>query len=248
MRPYQPFLLSLGLAPSLVSLVWLVGPLCGAFLQPYIGFKSDSCSHAWGRRKPFIIYGALGTVVCLNGLSWTEESILAISNIFGVNEKSPTSYFCTISLSILWTVALNVCVQPVQAGLRALIVDCTPPGQQEQANAFASSAILTGSVIGFAYGFVDLPKGPAWLSNGDFKCLCLIAGGALGLTVTMTCIVVKEPMARSTTGSTNKRGARKVYNEILTSMVDMPQVVKRVCFVQFFSWLAWFPFLFYVTT
>ncbi|QKX63215.1 uncharacterized protein TRUGW13939_10384 [Talaromyces rugulosus] len=55
----SPFLLSLGLVPSLVSLVWLAGPVCGTLLQPFIGYKSDTCTHRWGRRKPYIIYGTL---------------------------------------------------------------------------------------------------------------------------------------------------------------------------------------------
>src|SRR5436305_12169066 len=77
----QSFILSLGLHPSLVSLAWLAGPVCGTVLQPYIGYKSDSCNHKWGRRKPFIVYGTIATIICINILSWISEIINLSSHI-----------------------------------------------------------------------------------------------------------------------------------------------------------------------
>ncbi len=42
-----------------VALVWLAGPLSGIIAQPIVGLMSDKSWFMGGRRKPFIIIGAL---------------------------------------------------------------------------------------------------------------------------------------------------------------------------------------------
>ncbi|KAJ0159218.1 General alpha-glucoside permease, partial [Colletotrichum tanaceti] len=58
-----PYLRSLGMSPSSISLTWALGPIFGAFAQPIIGQLSDELHHPLGRRKPVMIAGALATVV-----------------------------------------------------------------------------------------------------------------------------------------------------------------------------------------
>lgn len=77
----SPFLLSLGMSKALVAFVWLAGPLTGVLVQPYIGILSDRSRNPWGKRKPFMIAGALGTVVSSVTLSYSKDIIRVIAGL-----------------------------------------------------------------------------------------------------------------------------------------------------------------------
>lgn len=56
----SPIYRYLGADEASIPGLWLAGPLTGLLLQPIIGAVSDrSWSPTWGRRKPFILVGAL---------------------------------------------------------------------------------------------------------------------------------------------------------------------------------------------
>ncbi|RKH83858.1 MFS transporter, partial [Corallococcus praedator] len=60
----SPIYRYLGADEASIPGLWLAGPLTGLLLQPIIGAVSDrSWSPTWGRRKPFILAGAvLGSI------------------------------------------------------------------------------------------------------------------------------------------------------------------------------------------
>ena len=118
-----------------------------------------------------------------------------------------------------------------------------------QANAYASGIIGVGTVLGYASGFVSLPNVLPWLGNTQFKGLCVVASVALGLTVAITCLAVKEkPIKTDDENPKNRPGIFAVFGQIITTAKTMPKKIRKICMVQFFAWLGWFPFLFYVTT
>lgn len=49
-----PYLLTQGVSFSVASLVWLVNPVFGSYLQAPCGRMSDTCPSRFGRRKPFL--------------------------------------------------------------------------------------------------------------------------------------------------------------------------------------------------
>jgi solute carrier family 45 protein 1/2/4 len=61
----SPYLLSLGLSKSSMSLVFLAGPLSGLVMQPLIGVLADNNTSRFGRRRPYLL---LGTVICVFGM------------------------------------------------------------------------------------------------------------------------------------------------------------------------------------
>ncbi|THV51158.1 hypothetical protein BGAL_0121g00220 [Botrytis galanthina] len=238
------YLISLDLRPSVVSLVWLAGPICGTLLQPYIAYKSDYCTHKWGRRRPFMIYGTIATIACINALSWTSEAVRLICNLLGVSDhgfgaKSVIQLFAVVGVWLL-----NVAIQPVQASIRALIVDACPGSQAARANSFASIAVIIGSAIGYGCAFIEMPKGPAWLTNPQFKGLCFIASISLGVTVTITSVMIEEKAVNIDNDGSEKSGLRKIWVEIYKAIRTLPPTIKMIMAVQFCAWLAWFPFLF----
>ncbi|KAH6696631.1 MFS sugar transporter-like protein [Leptodontidium sp. MPI-SDFR-AT-0119] len=238
------YLISLGLQPSVISLAWLAGPICGTILQPYIGYKSDFCSHRWGRRRPFMIYGTIATIICINFLSWTSEIVQLIIYVFGASVQGFGSIFVVQVLAIALVWALNIAIQPVQSSIRALIVDSCPDSQATQANSFASFAVIVGSAIGYGCGFIEMPKFAEWLHDPQFKGLCLIASISLGATVMITSTMIEEKPVGIDSAEFERSGVLQIWREIWKSIQTLPPTIKTICAVQFFAWLAWFPFLF----
>lgn len=70
-----PYLLSLGLTKSKTSLVWIAGPLSGLIVQPIVGVIADESKSKWGRRRPFIMAGAVVSGLCLLTLGFTKEIV-----------------------------------------------------------------------------------------------------------------------------------------------------------------------------
>lgn len=84
----SPYLLSLGISKALLALVWIAGPLSGTLVQPYVGIKSDNCRSRWGKRRPFIMGGAIATAMSLMILAWAKELVGGFFAIFGANDEA----------------------------------------------------------------------------------------------------------------------------------------------------------------
>ena len=83
-----PYLLQLGLTKSKTSLVWIAGPLSGLIMQPVVGVLADSSKSKWGRRRPFMMGGALIVALCLLVLGWTAEIVgLFVSESHTVSDE-----------------------------------------------------------------------------------------------------------------------------------------------------------------
>ena len=70
-----PYLLQLGLSKSRTSAVWIAGPLSGIIMQPLVGVFADSSTSKYGRRRPYMLGGALVVVLSLGALGWAAELV-----------------------------------------------------------------------------------------------------------------------------------------------------------------------------
>ncbi|MCJ1306917.1 hypothetical protein MMC25_000561 [Agyrium rufum] len=245
----SPYLLSLGMSKSLLAFVWIAGPLSGTLVQPYVGIMSDNCRSPLGKRTPFMIAGAAATIVSLMALAWTREIIGGLLGLFGASPDSRGVQVTSICFAIAFVYILDFAINTVQAGIRAFIVDNAPAHQQEDANAWAGRITGVGNVLGYLSGYVNLPVIMPFFGNTQFKVLCVIAAVALGGTVAISCIFIRErdPRLEGTSNSKNP-GLFAFFRQVFASMRRMPPQIRKVCEVQFFNWIAWFPFLFYITT
>lgn len=98
---FKPFLLSLGLSKSLLALVWIAGPLSGTLVQPYVGLKSDNSRTRWGKRRPFIVGGAVATIVSIMMLAWSKDIVGGLLGVFGADRASSG----VATAVIVWAVA-----------------------------------------------------------------------------------------------------------------------------------------------
>ncbi|KAL9108913.1 MAG: hypothetical protein Q9227_006309 [Pyrenula ochraceoflavens] len=259
----SPYLLSLGMSKSLLAFVWIAGPLSGSLVQPYVGIRSDNCRISWGKRKPFMIGGGAATIIGLLALAWTRELVGGIGRIFGsgsesANVKIGSIVFATVFMYML-DFAINTAAYQkyylslkqtaVQAGIRAFIVDNAPAHQQESANAWASRVTGVGNVLGYVFGYINLPRYFPFFGDTQFKVLCVIASFSLGITLAISCSFIQERDPRLEGPPTHAtEGFLHFFAEVFKSIKRLPPQIRKVCEVQFFNWIGWFPFLFYITT
>ena len=106
----SPYLLSLGISKSLMALVWIAGTLSGTLVQPYVGMLSDNCRIRWGKRKPFMIGGAVATIISLMFLAWTKEIVGGFLGLFGAHPNSDVVKYSVIVVAVLWVYVLDFAI------------------------------------------------------------------------------------------------------------------------------------------
>lgn len=215
--------------------------MCGAVLQPYFGLCSEHCRSPWGRRRPYIVGGAAAAVLSLLGLAYADAvAALSSTNTTGAQV-----------MAILATILLNAAIQPLQGGLRALLVDASPPRQLATANAWASRLTSAANVLGYLVGFLDLSGPSSLLRGSQFRVLCMFSATVLVGSVTITCVAVREdPNTEPDTRAETEMAMKEVVSRLgylCTCFHRLPRKAQRVCCIQFFSWLAWAPYLYYIS-
>lgn len=105
-----------------------------------------------------------------------------------------------------------------------------------------------GHLAEYIAGAVDL-VGIFGTTFGDsqFKQLSILAIIAMVGSNALTCFAVTERVLVSTQTS-NHAGSFKVLRQIWTTVLHLPPRIRAICWAQFWSWIGWFPFLFYGTT
>jgi len=106
-----------------------------------------------------------------------------------------------------------------------------------------------GNILGYVSGYVDLPKILPFFGDTQFKVLCVIACIAMTLTVGLSVVTVSERDASKDEEPVEQEaGVFAFFKNLFRSMRRLPPQISKVCQIQFFAWIGWFPFLFYTTT
>ncbi|KAI0013511.1 MFS general substrate transporter [Xylariaceae sp. FL0662B] len=239
-----PYLLSLGLTKSNTSLVWIAGPLSGLIVQPIVGALADESRSKWGRRRPFIVVGALLSALCLLTLGFTKE----IVGSFISDEK--TARTLTISIAVLSIYAVDFSINAVMSTARSLVVDTLPIEKQQTGSAWGSRMSAIGHGIAYATGAIDLPSlFGTFLGDTQFKQLTVIAATGLLVTCGITVWAVTERvLVAARHDSRKEKSGFQVVSQIWSTITHLPPRIQAICNAQFWSWIGWFPFLFYSTT
>jgi solute carrier family 45, member 1/2/4 len=239
----------MGLSTSLTSLVWIAGPLSGVAIQPLMGVLSDRSRNSWGRRRPYILGGAIGTILSMIFLAWLEELMKTLTR-FSYGDADDGRFGTVVIIFAAFGIyILNTSIQPLQMGLRTLVIENCPRSQQEQASAWTSRLTGVGNIIGYLAGITDLSRFAPSLFVTQFQGLCLVASVSLAIGVSMSCIAVTEKNPEEALLPTGDNSSFSSYfRQLLRTYRTMPWKIRRVCHIQFCAWMAWFPFLFYSTT
>jgi len=182
-------------------------------------------------------------------LSWSREIVGGIVKLFHGDSTSDNALFATQIFAVSFVYILDFAINVIQAAIRAFIVDCAPTHQQEDANAWASRMTGIGNIVGYLSGYLNLPGYLPWLGDTQFKILSEIASIIMASTVLITCLTVKEADPRILGEPTESPGGVfSFFSGLYVSITRLPPQIRKVCVVQLFAWVAWFPFLFYTTT
>lgn len=128
-------------------------------------------------------------------------------------------------------------------------MDTLPIAKQQSGSAWAGRMAAGGHLIGYIIGTVDLVKmfGPSY-GDTQFKKLTLVAAFAILFASALTSWAVTERVLVSGKESDEKAGPIQIFRKIFHSLMNLPPRIQAICWVQFWSWIGWFPFLFYSTT
>lgn len=245
----KPYMTGLGMPASVTALVWASGPLSGAFLQPFFAMLSDRCQHPWGRRRPLIVGGASCVALSLLGLA-TAEDVMTWGGLSGGPHPPGPLQSSPLKVQVavgLWAALLNVAMQPLQVGVRALQVDSFPALQQPRASAWSARFNGLGAVTISSLAYFDAPVLP-WLGDTTFKALCVVAVLALFTTVALACLVACDPPSEHVQVIRSKPSLRSLLAELSYQVRNLPPVTRQVCKIQLCAWLGWFSVLYYTTT
>ncbi len=228
----------LGASPFLFGLIWLAGPFTGMVVQPLIGALSDKTRTVFGRRRPYLLGGALLSAVALWALPNSSPITDWISSVLHV--QLPAWSALLFAAIMIWI--LDACVNIAQGPYRALVPDVVPPEQHSIANSYISLAIGLGSV--FAAGAAPFLK---WAFNYQMpiNAQFIMAALAFSLGMLWTCLAIQE---RTNPVSNETKNDEKF--DIIKSLKDffaLSPEVGKICWMQFFTWIGTMCMMMYFT-
>ncbi|MBQ6284194.1 MAG: SLC45 family MFS transporter [Bacteroidales bacterium] len=231
---------TLGADPHQLSFFWILPPLMGMIVQPLIGKYSDRTWCKMGRRKPYLLVGAIVAVLVMIFLPNAGSLSFSSRLILGLNGAM---WFGLFSLIFLDT-SINVAMQP----FKMMVGDMVTEKQKAQAYSIQSLLCNAGSLVGYLFpifftwiGIANIaPKGQIPPSViWSFYCGAAI----LIICVMYTFLKVKEmnpqeyaefhgiDPAKASDDTANKEGLFKL-------LLHAPKTFWTVGLVQFFCWAA----------
>nr|ALI88694.1 sucrose transporter 3 [Phelipanche ramosa] len=245
-----PYTQLLGVAHEWASIVWLCGPISGLVVQPIVGYYSDNCTCRFGRRKPFIAFGAALVAAAVFLIGYAADLGHAGGDALDVTPKPKALYIFVFGF---WM--LDVANNMLQGPTRALLADLSYGDARKisTANALFSFFMAVGNVLGYAAGaYTKLYKVFPFSETiaCDVYCAnlksCFFISIALLLIVTIIALtVVKEvPFTRDVSKNDDEEANKWVF---LGALKSLPKSMWILMLVTCLNWIAWFPFLLFDT-
>lgn len=233
---------SLGASPFLYGLIWLAGPFTGMVVQPIVGALSDKTVSPFGRRRPYLLGGAIIASIALWLFPNSQNIASILEKVTGIELPALTALF--IAAIMIWVI--DACINVAQGPYRALIPDVVPQEQHAVANSYISLAIGLGSVVAAATApFLK------WAFDYQMSIPAQFIMAALAFTLGMlwTCITIKEHQ-------TKKEMLQEVavaevkedtFLDSLKNFFLLSPEVSKICVMQFFTWIGTMCMLIFFT-
>ncbi len=208
-------------------LLWIAAPLAGLIVQPIIGYMSDNTWHkTLGRRRPFFLVGAILSSIALLLMPYSSAVWMAAG------------------LLLVLDASINISMEP----FRALVADKLPESQRSYGFVVQTLIIGVGTWIAS-----NLPK---WVNNGldisneaapgvvpDSVKVAFGVGAFVFITsILVTIFSTKEysPDEMKAFGEGHEQDDKGMWATIMGTYKLMPDIMKKLGVVQFFSWFAFF--------
>jgi len=226
-----------------LSWFWLVAPITGLIVQPIIGHMGDNTWSPLGRRKPYFLIGAIlcaiGLVLLPNAASATQmmaANVLLLAVIF----------------LAMMDASINVAMEP----FRALVGDMLPKHQGTLGFSVQTILIGIGAVIGSylpdwltKLGISNIAPAGFVADNVIYAFYC--GAGILLLTIIYTIVTTKEYSPQE---FAEFEGGKEIveepskFKDIFSDFAKIPNLMKKLGIVQFFSWFALFTMWVFTTS
>jgi maltose/moltooligosaccharide transporter len=209
---------------SSLPYLWLAGPITGLIIQPIIGSMSDRTWNRLGRRRPYFLAGA----------------ILASTALFFM----PDSSAVWMAAGLLWILdaSINITMEP----FRAFVADKLPEEQRTLGFVMQSFFIGIGQTLANALPYLFSMLGVVGvMASGiplsveySFKIGAIVFLAAVLWTVITTKEYPPEDLEAFERMRREHKGCLRGFAEIFSSVAEMPQTMKQLAVVQFFTWFA----------
>lgn len=229
---------TLGADPHTLSFFWILPPLMGMIVQPLVGKYSDKTWCSIGRRKPYLLVGALIAVAVMVLLPNAGDFSFTQSLFLGLNAAM---WFGLFSLMFLDT-SINIAMQP----FKMMVGDMVNNEQKGLAYSIQSFLCNAGSLCGYMFPIIFTWVGianeaPEGVIPDSVKWSFYIGAAILMLCVAYTFATVKELNPQEYAefhGMEEAKENKKEDPSFLSLLNSAPSTFWTVGLVQFFCWSA----------
>ena len=229
---------TLGADPHQLSFFWILPPLMGMIVQPLIGKYSDKTWNKMGRRKPYLLIGAIIAVLVM--ILLPNAGSLGLSTSYVLLGLNSAMWFGLFALIFLDT-SINVAMQP----FKMMVGDMVTEEQKTQAYSIQSFLCNAGQLVGCLAPFLltsigvanEAPEGVI----PDSVIYSFYAGAViLILCVVYTFVKVKEmpPKEYAEFHGIDLDAKKEEGGNLFKLLVKAPKTFWQVGLVQFFCWAA----------
>jgi maltose/moltooligosaccharide transporter len=230
---------TLGADPHQLSFFWILPPLMGMIVQPLIGKWSDRTWCRMGRRKPYLIVGAVIAVLVM--LLLPNAGSLKLSTAYVFLGLNAAMWFGLFSLIFLDT-SINVAMQP----FKMMVGDMVNEEQKAKAYSIQSFLCNAGSLVGYLFPIFFTWIGIANTAPEGVVPDSVIYSFYFGAAILIACVLytfmkVKEmpPKEYAEFHGIDEQAAGETKKEgLLKLLVKAPKTFWTVGLVQFFCWAA----------
>ena len=230
---------TLGADPHQLSFFWILPPLMGMIVQPLIGKYSDKTWTRLGRRKPYLLVGALIAVAVMLLLPNAGNFTFGQALFLGLNAAM---WFGLFSLIFLDT-SINIAMQP----FKMMVGDMVNEEQKGTAYAIQSALCNAGSLVGYLFPYFFAWVGisniaPEGVIPDSVKWSFYIGAAILIVCVLYTFFAVKEMNPQEYAEfhgiDLSKKDEKKDDVSFVKLLINAPKTFWTVGLVQFFCWSA----------
>jgi len=219
-----------------LSWFWLIAPLMGLIVQPVIGHYSDNTWTRFGRRKPFFL---LGAVLASVGMVLIPQADFMIAIL--------PALWVGAGMLMIMDASFNIAMEP----FRALVADNLSDEQTTKGFSIQTALIGIGAVIGSWLPWVltnwfgvakfseegTVPDNLLW----SFIIGAVVLIGSILITIFTTKEYSPEEMAQfENAEESDEEKPKAKLSDIFEDFRKMPETMRQLSWVQFFSWFALF--------
>jgi len=231
---------TLGADPHSLSFFWILPPLMGMLVQPLIGKYSDRTWCKMGRRKPYLLVGAIVAVLVMLFLPNAGSLNLSTRLFLGL---SGAMWFGLFSLIFLDT-SINVAMQP----FKMMVGDMVNEEQKATAYSIQSFLCNAGSLVGYIFPYLFTWIGISNIAPEGVIPDSVIYSFYCGAAILILCVLytffrVKEMPPKEYAEfhgieTAGQAGHDEQHEGLLKLLTKAPKTFWTVGLVQFFCWAA----------